>query len=63
MFSMGAHGIYFSLVSLLYFHQQIQHLQYFIHLDLAPYIPSSRLHMKSVYVTVCMRPDAMDVTY
>ena len=61
MLSVGVHGI-FSLVPLLSFCHQFQNLNDLFLLNVAPYIPPRRIHMKFVSMPVCMWPDAVDTT-
>ena len=53
---------YFYLIPLLSLYYQIHNFHDLLHLNLAPYIPYRRLHVKLVSVTVCKRPDTVDVT-
>ena len=59
---MGVHGIFYPAV-LLSLRHHLQHLHYFIRLNLDPYIPPRRIHMKLVYVPVCVLPNAVDIAY
>ena len=43
------------------FRHQLKQTHDFFCLDLAPYVPTRRLHVQLVYMPVCVRPAAADV--
>ena len=53
---------YFFLIYLLSFHHQLHHLHDFLHLNLTPYIPSRRIHMQLVSVSIYTHTDAVDAS-
>ena len=53
---------YFCLAPLISYHHQLQHLHYFLHLNISPYIPPRRLQMELVSVPLYARPDAVDIS-
>ena len=53
---------YFYLIPPLSFHHQRHHLHDLLHLNIAPCIPTRMLHMQLLSVTLCTRPDTVDVT-